>query len=199
MGPIQLCQQTSTIIASLGQAIAEQTPLVGLFNIDLLLGPSGDLALLEINPRYSASMELIPLADGNPRSLVDWHLKCYQNRSGLVDEIATYVHGLQQNPARTVSCKRILYAEKDLQAIDRWGMEDTRRYRSDGGRSLVLIHRDLPTEGAFVATGDPICTAIASGDGPLSECIRLSKSRFYSNLRTGRSDADYSPRSSAKE
>jgi len=86
----------------LGETIADEFDLVGLFNVDLIRRADGTLVMLEINPRYSASMEL--LTDGRFDSdtacdrgdtesagrlgwpsLIDWHVAAYQERAGLID------------------------------------------------------------------------------------------------------------------
>ena len=95
-------------IMRLGETIANRFDLVGLFNVDLIRRADGTPVMLEINPRYSASMELLtdghffagstrhrgdaestPGMAGAGRhggpSLIDWHVAAYQERAGLID------------------------------------------------------------------------------------------------------------------
>jgi predicted ATP-grasp superfamily ATP-dependent carboligase len=95
-------------ITRLGETIADEFDLVGLFNVDLIRRTDGTPVMLEINPRYSASMELLTdghFFGGSTRhpgdaesmsgmagagrhggpSLIDWHVGAYQERAGLID------------------------------------------------------------------------------------------------------------------
>lgn len=109
------------LLADLGQAVAEAFDLVGLFNIDLIRQSDGSLWLLEINPRYSASMELlIGEPDSRNRSLIDAHLAAHQERAGTIDAVEAerrigWLSGdTQVVPAGHIACKRIVYARRTL-------------------------------------------------------------------------------------
>lgn len=108
-------------LVDLGQTVAEAFDLVGLFNVDLIRHPDGSLWLLEINPRYSASMELlVGELDNRNRSLIDAHLAAYQERSGAIDAATAerragwLSDGPPLVPAGQVACKRIVYARRAL-------------------------------------------------------------------------------------
>lgn len=99
---LALSSRDRTKIMRLGETIANEFDLVGLFNVDLIRRADGTLVMLEINPRYSASMELLTDVrfngdnqrhrgdtesagrHGGP-SLIDWHVAAYQERAGLID------------------------------------------------------------------------------------------------------------------
>jgi uncharacterized protein len=74
-GPIQLAPQLLERLRRLAERIAEQTGIRGLWNVDLARGRRGQWYLLEINPRWSASMEMIELAGGG--SLAALHLAAW--------------------------------------------------------------------------------------------------------------------------
>ncbi len=108
-------------LADLGQAVAEAFGLVGLFNIDLIRQPDDSLWLLEINPRYSASMELlVQEPNSRSRSLIDAHLAAHQERAGTIDivEAERRIGWLSGDtplvPAGHIACKRIVYARRTL-------------------------------------------------------------------------------------
>lgn len=108
-------------LTDLGRAVAEAFDLVGLFNLDLIRQPDGSLWLLEINPRYSASMELLL---GHPehreRSLIDAHVAAYQERAGTLDTTAAgrrtdWLQGEEPLiPDGNFACKRIVYARRPV-------------------------------------------------------------------------------------
>ena len=125
----------------LGELIADRFSLVGLFNVDLILRPDGSLCLLEINPRYSASMELLrpPLRNGpdqvheqtGPLSLIDWHLAAYQELAGAIETAAadrrtawSTGESLPDLAPAGMACKRIVYATRPLR-VDRTAAELT--------------------------------------------------------------------------
>jgi predicted ATP-grasp superfamily ATP-dependent carboligase len=116
-------------LARLGQLAAEAFGLCGLFNIDLIRDPQGNLWLLEINPRFSASMELYRRLAPNPQpSLIDWHIAAHQERHGLISPAEADARtGPDQNlslpPIDRYGFKRIVYAKHDL----RWTAEAHRR------------------------------------------------------------------------
>lgn len=116
-------------LARLGQLAAESFGLCGLFNIDLIRDPQGNLWLLEINPRFSASMELYRRLAPDPQpSLIDWHIAAHQERDGLISPAEADARtGSDQNlsmpPIDRFGFKRIVYARHEL----RWTAEAHRR------------------------------------------------------------------------
>ncbi len=94
LGPRRLPTACGEQLSRLGAEVASTFGLLGLFNIDLIRRRDGSLVLLEINPRYSASMELLRIPSTNEKpgdaaSLIDWHLAAYEEQAGRIDyEIA---------------------------------------------------------------------------------------------------------------
>ena len=163
MGPILLPPKLASTITRLAQAIATELNLLGLFNIDLLLGNKNELAMLEINPRYSASMELIPIST----SLINWHLACYQHRPNIGAEINCDVNIVRQCPSQTFACKRVVYA-KSVQ-------QDVTFDSAKLAPSLPTITLcDLPRSSASIAPGEPVCTVLVTGAKTMAQATRLS-------------------------
>jgi uncharacterized protein len=133
----------------LGCALAEEFGLRGLFGLDFI-SKQGEVWLLEINPRYTASMELFLRELGRDWSLVEKHaLACDTTRS---DYELTY-----EPEHKTISAKAILYAREDYHITDRmsdrlWTM------RSE------LDLADLPIGGCSIAKGHPVLTIFAKGN-----------------------------------
>lgn len=189
-GPVPLCEPVVSAIELLGQTIAEQLPLRGLFNVDLILAADGRLALIEVNPRYSASMELIPITCLTPPALIVWHLKCYQTCDSLADEIACFVNERRHTPTATVACKRIIYAKTTSHPSDlRSTIQRSHVGVTDRSQGTTWRYCDLPRDEATIAVGDPICTLIVSGADHHRECIRLSASRLNHARPSKRSPA----------
>ena len=70
IGPVFLEESTEKMIRTIGDAIGHAASLRGLFGCDFVL--DGETPwLVEVNPRYTASTEILELASGEP--LLKWH------------------------------------------------------------------------------------------------------------------------------
>jgi predicted ATP-grasp superfamily ATP-dependent carboligase len=121
--------------------LTREFKLVGVNGLDFLL-KDGQVYPLEVNPRYSASMELIERAYG--LSIFDLHVRSIQQ--GVLPEFDLAVwlaHGGFYG-------KAIVYAEQEGAAPDTRGWPD---------RDI----RDVPFPGDALSAGDPVCTVLASG------------------------------------
>lgn len=121
----------------LADAVTRQFGLVGLNGIDFI-ARAGVPWAIEVNPRYSASMELLERGSGT--SLFSLHLDACLGR---LPEAAP-------RPARGVLGKAIVFARRDVRA------GETRPWLDDGAIA------DVPHPGERIARGRPICTVFAS-------------------------------------
>lgn len=64
IGPISLAPKAVAALTSLGDQLVGWHGLGGLFGVDMILDAQGDLWPVEVNPRYTASVELIERATG---------------------------------------------------------------------------------------------------------------------------------------
>ena len=122
----------------LATALTQAFGLVGLNGIDFVLSGEG-VSILEVNPRYSASMELVEEALGVP--LLKWHAAGCRRQSLPV---------LPERHDQNVFGKAIVYARRD--GI----LPDTSEWLAKG-------RRDVPHAGGSVRAGFPICTVTAVG------------------------------------
>jgi predicted ATP-grasp superfamily ATP-dependent carboligase len=120
--------------------LTREYKLTGANGIDIML-EGGQMCLLEVNPRYSASMELIEQAYGLPV----FHLHARAVLDGTLPpfDLETVVAGGKYFG------KAILFAEKEAVA------PDTRLWPA---RAL----RDIPASGEPLPKGGPVCTILAS-------------------------------------
>ncbi len=110
--------------------------LTGVNGMDFILG--GDqICLTEVNPRYSASMELVEQAYGLPI----FHLHVQAVMDGKLPELRLET---ALRDARYFG-KAILFAERDV------NVPDTRSW-------LDRAIRDVPVSGERLRRGNPICT-----------------------------------------
>jgi uncharacterized protein len=123
---------------TLAMALTQVFGLVGLNGIDFVLNGE-QVSVLEVNPRYSASMELVEEASGV--SLLEWHADGCRQQS---------LPALPESHDQNVFGKAIVYARRD--GI----LPDTREWLAKG-------RRDVPHTGGSVRAGFPICTVTAVG------------------------------------
>ncbi|WP_337286941.1 ATP-grasp domain-containing protein [Candidatus Methylomirabilis sp.] len=127
------------------RAITREFHLVGVNGIDFIL-KGKTVYPLEVNPRYTASMELVEWAYG--LNIFKTHLDACQGRLPDFDLFAYLDAGCFG--------KAIRFASRDMIFHDpRWWFD----------RGV----RDLPLEGEQIAQGKPICTAFSRGHNR-SEC-----------------------------
>ena len=125
---------------ALVDAVAAEFALVGVGSIDVIVSERG-LQPVEVNPRWSASVELIERAHGI--SIFGLHADaCVTGTLPAFDvsAIQPATHG-----------KAVVFAREDVVA------GDTRAWLEDPDI------RDVPHEGDRIEAGQPICTVLASG------------------------------------
>jgi predicted ATP-grasp superfamily ATP-dependent carboligase len=110
--------------------------LSGLFGVDLILDSRGRMHVLEINPRYTAAMELLELAHGH--ALLGENIEALKT---MADSVPTLIHG-----------KAIVYARETVRVDD--------LYAWFNAASIA----DVPQIGEVIPQGRPICTLLARGN-----------------------------------
>jgi uncharacterized protein len=140
-------------VRALAGFLTREYGLMGVNGIDFILN-DGRVCLTEVNPRYSASMELIEQAYDLP--VFHLHMRAALNRrlSDFSMETACERSGFYG--------KAILFAERDVIAPDMQGWID---------KTL----RDIPASGEILHRGSPVCTIFARGqsyDETLDDLIR---------------------------
>lgn len=184
LGPGPLATDCREQLQRMGEQTATTFSLCGLFNIDFIRRPDGDLVLLEINPRYSASMELLSGQTGKPVSLIDAHLAAYQEAAGHIDAATAdqrtaalwQLANPQTGAAVPPACKRIVYATAAMrvplrlqQALPQW--LPAASHASD---LRVSLH-DLPADDQPIAAGHPALTLIVRGGDDAKRLLRHSR------------------------
>jgi predicted ATP-grasp superfamily ATP-dependent carboligase len=137
----------------LGGLLAVPFGLAGLVGVDLVIDDGGRVHVIEVNPRPTASMELIERATG--MSLAAAHLAACGFPGSAPGPT---------RPRRGTWSKAILFAVCDLVIDD----DTVRAIRAAGGTP----HEgwppvaDLPAPPQTIPAGAPVCTFFAHGDSP---------------------------------
>lgn len=168
IGPITVSQQTNDLLQRLGETLAREARLRGLFGIDFVL-TDGVPWLVELNPRYTASVEVIERATG--RALLAHHVAAFEHGTMPVQ---------QQRTPKCVVGKQIVYASVDSVAPNLKTL-----FASAESDSEVPLISDLPAPGTWLAAGWPICTVFAEAES-ITRCREQLTTRVESVIRAMR-------------
>jgi len=167
-----------TVLASLGRfatTVAQSTGIRGLWQADFQIDPEGQLWLLEINPRWSASMELHEILQGY--SWITEHVRILCN--GASKSVPS-----PGSPAGQQVAKGIVYAPHEMHLsvaqvdrLGRSGWHGTLRELETAEFCLADIPQSDPL-GVDFAEGMPIVTVLVAGEknADLLEKIRQARS-----------------------
>jgi len=159
LGPISLSSSITTRLNQLGQATVDQLELSGLFNADVIVDPQGQVWLLEINARWSASTELMERELGDrfqtdqPPSLI----------TQVVSGKSLSPQFVRTTPGDRIYLKRIIYATREC----RFFIGDLAN-KIDSTQTL----HDIPSDGTVIQRGEPILTLITSIDSQDRNALR---------------------------
>ena len=126
---------------ALVDAVTSAFPLVGVGGIDFVATASG-LRPVEVNPRWSASMELVERARG---------LSMFSAHADACVRSVLPQFDFRQPTTKATHGKAIVFAQQDVV------VGDTSGWLQDPDV------RDVPREGEHIAAGQPICTVFAVG------------------------------------
>lgn len=144
IGPIAVSDLTRELLERLGDTLTGEAHLRGLFGIDFIL--ADDIAwLVELNPRYTASVEVLERAFG--RALLAEHATACGHRTEII----------RKRPAtHRIIGKQIVYATSDLTAPHLESL-----FEADGHTPESPLIADIPAHGTRIFNGWPICTVFA--------------------------------------
>ena len=155
--PILLPAKSRDCLTRIACELARKSGLYGLFGIDFVLDQDR-VWVTELNPRYTASMEVLELS--RRQSLVAATTKLDSRRS---NNLRIEHDQLVAEPSEFVA-KAILYAQKKFPAPD---LIHFMRHESPW---LIPHIADVPVPGTVIEAGWPICTVFGSGRSP-QECL----------------------------
>ncbi len=179
IGPIPLLSKHNESLQRLGDQLVASTGLVGLFGVDLLV-TSEMLWVLEVNPRYTASVELLERAVCVPA--MAWHVDAC--REGRLPDRASIT-------SSRLFGKQIIYAPNDMAIAD----ETVTRMLAEQSQFEWPEIADIPRGHTLVAARQPLASVFAEGD-TLSEVHRqleLAEQRLLTQFASARPDRHFNP------
>jgi predicted ATP-grasp superfamily ATP-dependent carboligase len=158
-----IAHDMSAAAIALVDAVTKAFPLVGVGSIDFVAA-DGVLLPVEVNPRWSASMELVERARGI--SLFSLHAEACSR--GALPQFDLR----EPLPTSARHGKAIVFAPRDVV------IRDVRGWLDDSNV------RDVPRKGEHIAAGQPICTvfAVGSDDATCYAMLVERAEKIYSEL-----------------
>jgi|SRR5262245_11363563 len=167
IGPIQVNDDLRHDLLRIGRALGERCGLLGLFGVDFILH-DGRPWVVEVNPRYTASIEVLERASGT--AVLGFHCTAFD------PEATTPV---QYTSLACVAGKAILYAPRRvvMPSYDVGGYLDVfgGEIRAAGHFSGVNF-ADIPHPGEVIDESWPILTCYGEG-ASRTECLRHLRAR----------------------
>ncbi|HUQ70237.1 MAG TPA: ATP-grasp domain-containing protein [Planctomycetaceae bacterium] len=201
IAPVSLPEAGQEMIERMAEAIAARVELRGLFGLDFIWDGATPW-VCEVNPRYTASCELLELAYGQP--LLTEHWSCFTSdppptlpgatgggfrppvllpSSGedtggsKLPPLAPRVGGLPDMVG-----KLILYARRTVTA------PDLSQFLSPRSPWTVPFLADVPRVGTMFEPGQPLCTVFATGGN--ADAVRQKLDRRVARVRRWFGDAE---------
>jgi predicted ATP-grasp superfamily ATP-dependent carboligase len=181
IGPHAVSPEVESQLIMLGDVLSKRLQLRGLVGVDLVIANNRSW-VLEINPRYSASAEIVERTTG--RVAVREHVAaCAGSNSPESRETNTPTTGQMRYQVNGIAHgKIILYAKRHVTittAFFEWAVDQS----SIDMEQCRLA--DIPSAGYEVSTGHPVLTLFAAAsskelDGSFAQRIADVESRLYS-------------------
>lgn len=148
IGPLLLNDALRAQYERMGTVLAANLHLAGLFGIDTVVRDER-VWLIEINPRYTASVELFELATHVP--LLAWHIQACRDGS---------LPSAPLPPSSSWHGKRVIYAKREVQVPADLAALDNRPFAAD--RLWRPLIADIPATGSRIARRHPVLTIFAT-------------------------------------
>ena len=178
-GPISLSSELLTKLQRFATLVGAESGLLGIWQADFLLYDN-QLTLLEINPRWSASTDLLDVCLGIP--LVQMHHACVCDHVSeeRFSRVASQCFDQATNARNAMLGKLIVYSPMPFVVTsiqsDKWW---TQRWSCGLNFAAKRFQfADIPNAGTSVSQGDPLLTVMASGCSPEALMIELQRGRI---------------------
>jgi predicted ATP-grasp superfamily ATP-dependent carboligase len=141
---------------ALARVVAEEFGLVGVNSIDFVAKDASSYAI-EVNPRWSASMELVELAYG--LSVFGVHA------AACADGTLPTFDLVEARRGASPLGKAVVFAHRDVMVGDTRAWLARAALPADPARPALEVAqvRDVPHSGEKIAAGRPVCTVFATG------------------------------------
>jgi predicted ATP-grasp superfamily ATP-dependent carboligase len=164
LGPLPLADSLRSQLERLGPVLAAACGLRGVFGVDGIVREESFWPV-EVNPRYTASMEVLEYAIGV--SILGWH------RAGCGGRLLASVGCQPPVYSPALVGKALLFARDDLELpSDGPWLADLQ----GSPTTEMPLHADIPAPGERIEAGQPIVTLLARGS-TLEACEETLRQR----------------------
>jgi predicted ATP-grasp superfamily ATP-dependent carboligase len=170
IAPLSLTDSEHRFMSQLGWVVTQYGPKFGFFGVDLIR--TGELSVpIEVNPRYTASVELYELACGV--ASMKWHASCASVPSGGGKR---NTHGKQPTEFTSPSVvgKAVYYAAKPIPFPASGPWDESLARCTDVWR--VPDFADIPEPGTVIEPGQPVLSLLV-GTTSEAECVNQLKAK----------------------
>ncbi len=161
IGPLPIQDTTEQLITRIGQVLTERFELVGVFGIDFVLDADNRVWPIEVNPRYTASMEICERITGlfTIAAHIDaWRQPGFEKLPAVQIVNPDLSHG-----------KAILFAKRDITLSQSFVEEALQQAMHKPWPMLA----DIPSANTLIEAGRPILTLFAEGNTVVEVECRL--------------------------
>ncbi len=163
IGPVKLAASTQEELRRLGSWLADQFGLRGMFGVDFVLNGNRPW-LIEVNPRYTASAEVLERASRQSAAALHWQACQFESFDKGTSAAATNKEVAKQaapdskrSLAGEIVGKRILYVPRRLQISS----EASAQLLDRAAKAKDLA--DIPAGQSTIEAGHPVATVYATG------------------------------------
>ena len=166
IGPLRVEPEIQTEFHRIGDTLRHAFGMLGLFGVDVILDGS-ELWVLEVNPRYTASVEVLERAMGI--HTIQPHVAACSGKSVSVKPL---------NRTTLQFGKAIYFANEPTIVSPCFSDWIARQQQRSDGWPLIA---DIPAEGTRIAAGQPVMTVFASA--PTADQVRQRLSQRIAAAR----------------
>ncbi len=164
LGPVMLRGTTEQTLKTIGRVLSAELHLRGWFGIDFVIDQAVPW-LLEINPRFTASMEL--LEGRGIESMLEEHLKAFPD----FESFCNVRLPSNRAAASPLAAKRILFNDANIPLVVSESTSDRLFAWNETAGSV----RDVPRANVVISPGEPVCTILSRGDLEAAVLNRLNQ------------------------
>lgn len=156
-GPLQFHQSAISQLQRIATCLQTHWPLTGVFGIDFIWN-AGNLFVIEINPRLTASHEIHESQHFNQPNHLQLHCSAFQSRRFDIDDSAVWQSTGDRATGDRVQCRWILYSDQTLTVTPETTARLAGHQRSDSQQGGHFWFSDIPEAETVIEASTPFCS-----------------------------------------
>ena len=179
IGPVELTASDKEQWTHIGKTIAAEFAVTGLFGVDAIKHKDS-IYPIEVNPRYTASIEALELATGY--QTIKFHCDACQVTESQSARAAN-AHQANKSPPENDPPRELIGKAYLFAPVDLTFKELPATLHAEGETSFFAT-ADIPVPGAEIKKGHPILTIIVSGDSlpSIDQTLKRTADSIFNHL-----------------